>query len=88
MTTTTLNVTTTEGLHTRPANQFVRLVKEFACSVTISKGERSAPGTSLLKIMKLGVVQGDEVTITCDGTDEEVALQRVVAFLTNEQAAS
>ena len=70
-----------EGLHTRPANRFVKIVKDFTCSVTIRKGEKDAPGKSLLKIMKLGVVQGDEITVTCDGEDETHAMDAIRTFL-------
>jgi phosphotransferase system HPr (HPr) family protein len=84
----TIRVANEEGLHTRPANKFVQVVKGLSCSVTIAKGERSAPGTSLLKIMKLGVVQGDEITVVCDGNDETDAMDRIRAFLLNGEAGS
>lgn len=76
-----IQVASEEGLHTRPANNFVKLAKGFASKITIQKGEKSASGTSLLKIMKLGVVQGDTVTVSCDGEDEEQAMGKVRAFL-------
>lgn len=66
----TVVVRNEEGLHTRPANQFVKLVKQFASEVAIAKNGVEAPGKSLLKIMKLGVVQGDSIILRCDGPDE------------------
>ncbi|MFA7567112.1 MAG: HPr family phosphocarrier protein [Alkalispirochaeta sp.] len=76
-----LSVLNEEGLHTRPANEFVRIVKGFEAVVTLTKGEREVPGKSLLKIMKLGIVTGDEVTITCDGSDEEAAMEALVRLV-------
>ncbi len=77
----TIIVKSEEGLHTRPANKFVQLVRQLGCHVTIRKGEKEAPGTSLLKIMKMGVVRGDEVLLICDGEDEEGALDTLKRFL-------
>lgn len=70
-----------EGLHTRPANQFVKLVKQFACEVVIGKNGAEAPGKSLLKIMKLGVVQGDSIVLRCDGPDEQDAMEALEEVL-------
>lgn len=70
-----------EGLHTRPANEFVRLVKQFESVVTITKKDREVPGKSLLKIMKLGIVTGDEVVLRCDGPDEAEACAALEALL-------
>jgi len=70
-----------EGLHTRPANQFVKLVKQFASEVVIAKNGAEAPGKSLLKIMKLGVVQGDTVVLRCEGSDEQHAMEALEEIL-------
>ena len=73
----TIVVQHSEGLHTRPANQFVKLVKGHQSDVTIAKNGKEAPGTSLLKIMKLGVVQGDALDVRCDGPDEGALLAAI-----------
>lgn len=83
-----IHVASEEGLHTRPANSFVKLAKGFSSKITISKGDKSATGTSLLKIMKLGVVQGDAVKVTCEGEDEAQAMDVVRAFLLGEPPSS
>ncbi len=77
----TVVVQNEEGLHTRPANQFVKRVKQFASEVTIGKNGTEAPGKSLLKIMKLGVVQGDTVLLRCDGSDEQAAMAALEELL-------
>jgi phosphotransferase system HPr (HPr) family protein len=76
-----LAVRTEEGLHTRPANQFVKLAKGFESTIEIVKGDKTATGTSLLKIMKLGVVQGDEIVVRCEGPDEAAAMAAIEGFL-------
>jgi phosphotransferase system HPr (HPr) family protein len=74
-------ITNVSGLHTRPGNDFVKMAKQFCCSVSVSKDGRSADGKSLLKLMKINVIQGDTVSISCDGPDEAAALEGLGAYL-------
>ena len=46
-----------------------------------NKGEKSAKATSLMKLMGMGIVKGDEVTITVEGEDEEAAAAAIEAFM-------
>ncbi|OQX29895.1 MAG: hypothetical protein B0D92_01305 [Spirochaeta sp. LUC14_002_19_P3] len=77
----TLEVGNEEGLHTRPANKFVKIVKEGQSEVSLSKNGVEAPGKSLLKIMKLGIVQGDKITVRCDGPDENEVMASITALV-------
>jgi phosphotransferase system HPr (HPr) family protein len=81
----TLEVTNEEGLHTRPANNFVRVVRQYSSDVLLKKNGTEAPGKSLLKIMKLGIVRGDEVSLSCDGPDEKEAFDALCAVLRPEK---
>lgn len=76
-----ITVSEEEGLHTRPANKFVRIVKAGQSSVTITKNQQIADGKSLLKIMKLGIVQGDSIQISCDGPDEQELMASIISLL-------
>jgi phosphotransferase system HPr (HPr) family protein len=42
-----------EGLHARPASQFVKRAKQFYSDIVIIKGEREANAKSPLKLMAL-----------------------------------
>ena len=83
-----LEVTNEEGLHTRPANSFVKEVKNFDSEVTLKKGDREVPGKSLLKIMKLGIVQGDMISLICEGPDEQDAFAALSSLIQPEKSAS
>jgi phosphotransferase system HPr (HPr) family protein len=74
-------ITNDSGLHTRPGNDFVKMAKEFSCSVTVSKGDKTADGKSLLKLMKVNVIKGDTIVIRCDGSDEAAALNSLGTYL-------
>ena len=58
------------GFHARPAGALVRAAKAYASKVTISCGEKSA---QLTPVMGLGIKQGQTVTVTIDGPDEDKA---------------
>jgi phosphocarrier protein HPr len=47
-----------EGLHTRPAAQFVKTAKGFSSEIMIVKGDKEANAKSSMKIMTLGAKKG------------------------------
>jgi len=71
------------GLHTRPGNQFVKEAKKFESEITVKKGDKEFSAKSLLKLMKIGISMGDHIEISCDGTDEEAALDSLCTFIAN-----
>lgn len=77
----TMEVTNEEGLHTRPANSFIKVVRGYESDVRLRKNDAEVPGKSLLKIMKLGIVKGDMVTLICEGPDEEQAFEALAELI-------
>lgn len=71
------------GLHTRPANQFVKLAKSFPCTIMVKRDESEFSAKSLLKLMKVGVSKGDFITISCDGELENEAIDALTNFVAN-----
>jgi phosphocarrier protein HPr len=60
-----------EGLHARPASQFIQLVKDYSGEVQIEKEGTTVNGKSMLRIMMLGAKQGAQLTITLTGDETE-----------------
>jgi phosphotransferase system HPr (HPr) family protein len=71
------------GLHTRPGNQFVKQAKQYECTINVKKGDKEFSAKSLLKLMKIGISKGDKIEISCDGPDEEEALESLCTFIAN-----
>ena len=71
------------GLHTRPGNQFVKEAKKYESDITVKKGDKEFSAKSLLKIMKIGISMGDQIEISCNGADEEAALESLCTFISN-----
>ena len=74
------------GIHARPAGELTKEAKKYTSSViTITKNEtgKSAEAKKLMALMSLGVKQGDTVTVTIEGGDEEQVAAEMEAFFKN-----
>lgn len=69
------------GIHARPAGMLTKTAKEFESTITIKKGDKSAVATKLMALMGLGIKCGDEITVICEGSDEEAAAAKIEEFL-------
>ena len=69
------------GLHARPAALFVQAAMARQSKITIQKGEKSGNAKSILGILALGVQQGDEITISAEGSDEVEAVTALVKLI-------
>ena len=70
------------GIHARPAGMLAKKAKSYAeTTVSISANGKTVNAGQLMKLMGLGVKQGTEVTITCEGANEEEAAAGLKQFL-------
>ena len=69
------------GLHTRPAAQFVKEAKAFNSDITVTANGKSASAKSLFKLQTLGLVQGTVITISAEGDDEQQAVDSLVKLV-------
>lgn len=84
MKTEKVTISAAEGLHARPAGEFVKLVKSLAPSkVTIGTDVKTVNAGSMLSLLSLGLKCGTEVTLTVDGGEEDASLATVVDFIAN-----
>ena len=60
-----------EGLHARPASQFIQLIKDYSGDVQIKKEDTTVDGKSMLRIMMLGAKQGAQLTVMLTGDEAE-----------------
>ena len=65
-------ITDPVGIHARPAGLLVKAAKVLDSTITIEKvGGKSAAATKLMAVMGLGIKQGDTVSITVEGGNED-----------------
>lgn len=73
-------VTDPVGIHARPAGNLAKEAKQYDSVITITKGGKSAEVKKLMALMGLGVKQGDTVTVTIEGGDEEANAAKMEEF--------
>lgn len=74
-------ITDPEGIHARPAGELVKAAKAFSCDVKLEKDGKQADCKRIFAVMGLGVKNGQEITVTFDGADEDAAYDAVSTFL-------
>lgn len=73
-------ITDPQGIHARPAGALVKAVAGLSSKITITKDEKSVDAKRILGIMGLGIKQGQKITITADGGDENKAVDELQVF--------
>jgi len=79
-----ITITNDTGLHSRPADVFVRTSKLFESTITVHKGEKSANAKTIIKVILLNVSQGDEIKISADGPDEDKAIEELKSLIESD----
>ncbi len=69
------------GLHARPATFFIQKANEFKSSIWVELKERRVNAKSLLGVLSLGIMGGTDIRIIADGSDEEEAVNGLVALV-------
>lgn len=69
------------GLHNKQATYFIQKANDFQSSIWIEAEERKINAKSLLGVLSMAIVPGTELTITADGTDEELAVKSLAEML-------
>lgn len=78
-------VVTAEGLHARPAAQFVKAAKAYSSDIRVIKGDADANAKSSLNLMSLGAKQNDKLVIRATGADEEEAVEALAALISKSE---
>jgi len=72
------------GLEARPVALLVQVASQFESSVYLETNDKRVNAKSIMGMMSLGADMGEEITVVCEGNDEEAATVGVERFLTGE----
>lgn len=70
-----------EGLHARPAADFCKTASSFKSTIRIIKDGEEFEAKSMLMVLCVGAVQGDEIELTADGEDEQEVIDALIETL-------
>ena len=71
------------GLHLRPAGVFCNVASRFKCKVIFEYDNISANAKSILSVLGACIKSGDSIVISCEGEDEEEALEAMLLAIDN-----
>ena len=72
-----LTVVNPSGFHLRPAGVLSQTAMKYKSDLTIVSGEKKIVAKSVLNVMAAGIKCGTEITLVCDGEDEEEAMKTI-----------
>ena len=78
----TINIPT--DMEARPVALLVQVASQFESNIYVEVEDKKVNAKSIMGMMSLGLDNGETVTIVCDGTDEEKALEGIEKFLIGE----
>ena len=69
------------GIHARPAGLLAKAAKAYGdTTVTVTKDGNTVKASQLMKLMGMGIKQGNEVTVAADGPAEDEAIAAMQKF--------
>ena len=84
MVTKTVEIINKNGLHARPASDFIQEVNKYSCDIKLAReddADNKVNAKSIINVLLLALCKGDKAIIECDGEDEETALNNIVALI-------
>lgn len=70
------------GLEARPVALLVQVASRYESAIYVETGDKKVNAKSIMGMMSMGLQSGDEVTISVNGEDEEVAMENIEKYLT------
>lgn len=74
-----VTVTNPTGLHLRPAGNLCKEAMKYKSMITFQFLDTTANAKSVLSVLGACVKSGDEITLICEGEDEQEALDALTA---------
>lgn len=74
-------ISNAQGFHMRPASVFTAAMGKFKSEVIINFNGNRVDGKSLLNIIAACIKCGSEITVECNGEDEEAALAKAAEII-------
>lgn len=82
----TIEVKISTGLETTPVAMFVQVANQFESQIYVSVQDKKVNGKSIMGMMSLGVIEGESVVVSAEGSDEVEAIDAVEAYLMKADA--
>ena len=81
---TEVEIKNADGLHMRPAMQFVDVASRFECDITVSNSENNVDGKSIMQMSMLAATCGTRLRIKAGGADAQQAIDALRKLVEEE----
>lgn len=81
----TVSVAHDDGLHMRPAMQFVDCANGFSSRITVSKDDQRVDGKSIMQITMLAATKGTKLTLSASGPDAQQAVEALAQLIDHHE---
>lgn len=85
MTTKKIQIKLENGLEARPVALLVQEASKYESTIYIQSVDKKVNAKSIMGMMSLGLANGEELTVTAEGTDEETAVANIEKFLSGQE---
>jgi len=69
-----LEIKNSDGLHMRPAMQFVDVASQYKSEITVSNDQTSVNGKSIMQVSMLAATCGTKLKVKAEGPDAKAAI--------------
>lgn len=69
------------GLEARPVAMLVQVASQYQSKIYFESDNKKINAKSIMGMMGLGLTSGEEIMVSADGTDAEVALDGIQEYL-------
>ena len=73
-----------EGIHGRPAAQFIKAAKRFSSQIVVIKDDREVNAKSVMKVTGLAK-KGEKIIIRAEGEDAEEAVDTLAELISKDE---
>jgi phosphocarrier protein HPr len=73
-----------EGIHGRPAAQFIKTAKRFSSQIVVIKGDREVNAKSVMKVTGFAK-KGEKIIIRAEGEDAEEAVEALAELISKDE---
>lgn len=83
MTKRTVTIELASGLEARPIAMLVQLASSYESKIYVQSDNRKVNAKSIMGMMTLNLLSGEQVIVSADGVDEEKAINDIEKYLSN-----
>ncbi len=71
------------GLEARPVALLVQVASQYESTIYVESDSKKVNAKSIMGMMTLGLISGEEITVIANGTDEKKAIEEIEKYLSN-----